>query len=126
MIDRYLINRKREVEATFFDENVLFTFQFYLINLLFFGVDICKNSQGLVNEKKTEKLGTSTANAIDKTDKLSIDINREDVEEVNKLGIDIGRADVKEADKPSISIGKVDIEKVEKPGTGCNRLNLVI
>ena len=115
LIDRYyLININKKIKANFLDDNVFFTYWFYLINLFFPGFSVYKNNQDKATKKGVKKPDRSIADVIYKIDKPSIDISRIDVKERNKSCTNI--ADVaKKVNKPGISIEKTDI-KTEKPG----------
>lgn len=70
-----------------------------MINFLFPKVGLCKNNQDIINKKKAEKLGTGTANAINKAEKPDTGISR---------------VDAKKADKPDTSICRTNIKKRTK------------
>lgn len=50
--------RKHKGEAKFFDKDIFFSFQFFLINLYLLGVDIYWKNQSTANKKEAENTNT--------------------------------------------------------------------
>ena len=80
------INSKK-IKVNFFDKNILFILQFYLINICFLKIDVYKNDQGIVNKKKAENIGIIRINTEENISR--VDIKKEpNINKADKLSID--------------------------------------
>lgn len=108
----------KRVKTNVFDKDAFFALWFWLINTCFLGVGVCKNDQGIINQKKAEKICTGGANKSDTGGTMKLDIsgaNKPNLDGVNKPGKSIAdNLGINAVNKPGIS--KTNIKK--NPVTG--------
>lgn len=128
------IDRSRGGRAIFFDEDALFIFRFYSINLQCLGIGVCKENQGRADIEKADIAdGADKVDCADRADKNKADradgankdgANRTD--RANKGGIDKeeldgadrSEVDAEEPDRADgADKGGVDVEKLDRVRT---------
>lgn len=64
-------NISKKIKVNFFNKDIFFTLQFYLINICLLKINICENNQG-ITKKKIKNIDTDRVNKKKKSGKIDI------------------------------------------------------